>query len=164
MSTPLHEPEEVSAPLACSHEELGIEPPVEISSYARSVEEQLVAVLEEKGLVFSFTFDVSEKEELRALKAAGALPVVRLPQLVGALALKEVDVDTVVAQGAETDRHPALHEPLCGGYARCSGPRVAGCGDRVSVAAAEARGSWMAGDSGRRLCSERRGYRREQRF
>ncbi len=53
----LYDPEE-AAPLARYREELGIEAPDEISSYAQPFEDQLAVVLEERVPVFSFTFGV----------------------------------------------------------------------------------------------------------
>ena len=66
----LYSPEEVNAPLARYREELGIEPPEELS-YVQSFEDQLVVVLEERVPVFSFTFGALEGPHVSALKEAG---------------------------------------------------------------------------------------------
>ena len=86
-------------------EDLGIETPGDIFSYAPPFEEQLAVVLEERVPVLSFTFGVPEDEQLSGLKEAGITIFGTATTVREALALEEAGVDAVVGQGAEAGGH-----------------------------------------------------------
>ncbi|CAN5333909.1 nitronate monooxygenase family protein [soil metagenome] len=101
----LHDPEEVNAPLAHYREELGIEAPAEIPSYAQPFEDQLTVVLEERVPVFSFTFGVPDEGYLSALKEAGIVVMGTATTMREGRVLEERGVDAVVGQGSEAGGH-----------------------------------------------------------
>ena len=86
-------------------EGLGLQTPMDISSYSFAFEEQLAVVLEEKVPVFSFTFGVPEEEQLYELKEAGITVLGTATTVREARALEEAGVDAVVGQGAEAGGH-----------------------------------------------------------
>lgn len=86
-------------------EDLGIQAPAGITSYALSFEEQLAVVLEERVPVFSFTFGVPEEERISELKRAGITVFGTATTVREALALEGAGVDAVVGQGAEAGGH-----------------------------------------------------------
>ncbi len=101
----LYDPEEVNAPLSRYREELGIETPERISSYAQPFEDQLTVILEERVPVFSFTFGVPDERQLSVLKEAGIVVVGTATTVREGRALEERGVDAVVGQGSEAGGH-----------------------------------------------------------
>ncbi len=101
----LYDPEEVNAPLAHYREELGIEAPAEISSYAQPFEDQLTVVLEERVPVFSFTFGVPDEGQLSTLKEASIVVMGTATTVREGRILEDRGVDVVVGQGSEAGGH-----------------------------------------------------------
>ncbi len=86
-------------------EELGIEAPEELPSFAESFEDQLEAVLEERVPVFSFTFGSLGPKLVGRLKENGATVMGTATTVREGLRLEEDGVDMVVAQGSEAGAH-----------------------------------------------------------
>jgi nitronate monooxygenase len=101
----LYDPEEVNAPLSRYREELGIEAPARISSYAQPFEDQLAVVLEKRVPVFSFTFGMPDEMQLSALKEAGIVIMGTATTVREARILDEHGVDAIVGQGSEAGGH-----------------------------------------------------------
>ncbi len=101
----LYDPEEVNAPLSRYREELGIETPGEVSSYAQPFADQLAVILEERVPVFSFTFGVPEEGQLSALKEAGIVVMGTATTVREGRILEERGMDAVVVQGSEAGGH-----------------------------------------------------------
>lgn len=91
--------------------ELGIPDPAVRSPFCPKFEEQFSVVLDERPAVFSFTFGLLEKGRIEECRKRGILTVGTATKLEDALALQEIGVDAVVAQGAEAGAHRGTFFP-----------------------------------------------------
>lgn len=85
--------------------ELGIETPVQLSSYAPPFEEQLEAVMAARVPVFSFTFGTPRAELAGRVRENGTKVVGTATTVREGLKLEEAGVDLVVGQGVEAGGH-----------------------------------------------------------
>ncbi|PZQ47528.1 MAG: nitronate monooxygenase [Rhodovulum sulfidophilum] len=95
-------------------EEFGAEPPAALRVIYRSFAEDdamLTLLLERAPPVVSFHFGLPGPERIRALKAAGCLPLATATNLAEARAARRAGIDAVVAQGYEAGGHRGVFDP-----------------------------------------------------
>ena len=85
--------------------ELGLEPPTPPKPSGYSFDEQLHAVLESGGSVFSFIFGSLPAATIAAIKAKGLFAIGTATTVDEALELEREGVDAVIAQGSDAGAH-----------------------------------------------------------
>ncbi len=91
--------------LAPYRAELGIATPPPPDHFAQSFAEQLAVVLEERVPVFSFTFGVPSKDDLRRLRDNGTFVIGTATTVAEGMQLEEAGVDVICGQGSEAGGH-----------------------------------------------------------
>lgn len=101
------------ARLRVYHEELGVAPPSTPSSPSQSeqFESQIEAILECRVPIFSFTFAIPPASAIERLKSAGMTIVGTATTIGEAIALQDVGVDAICAQGSEAGGHRGTFAP-----------------------------------------------------
>lgn len=94
-----------AARLASYYQELGIPQPTEVPSAQFSFNEQLVTCFESGASVFSFTFGMIPKQAVQQIKRRGMFLMGTATTVEEAVALEDLGVDAVVAQGCEAGGH-----------------------------------------------------------
>ena len=99
--------------------ELELPDPTLKPPFCPQFEDQFAVVLNERPAVFSFTFGLIDRRLIGECRKRGIATLGSATTLEEALALKEIGVDVVVAQGAEAGAHratfsPAREDPLIG--------------------------------------------------
>lgn len=92
-------------------QELGIPDPAVRPPFCQNFEKQFSVVLTERPAVFSFTFGPVEQGVLQECRQRGILTIGTATTLEEGLALQEIGVDAVVAQGAEAGAHRGTFSP-----------------------------------------------------
>ncbi len=93
------------ARLAPYYAELGLPPPSAPVAASYGFDDQLAAVLDSGAAVFSFAFAPVPRDAIVAAKARGMLVAGTATTVEEAMALVEIGVDAVVAQGSEAGGH-----------------------------------------------------------
>ena len=91
--------------LATYYQELGIEPTTEASATQFKFNDQLAACFESGASVFSFTFGMIPGSAVQQIKRRGMFLMGTATNVEEALALHDLGVDAVVAQGYEAGGH-----------------------------------------------------------
>jgi nitronate monooxygenase len=87
------------------HKKLGLPAPVAPTPVPDPFPAQLVAVLDARPPIFSFTFGIPDRDEIARLKARGIAIVGTATTVEEARQLEQAGVDAVVAQGLEAGAH-----------------------------------------------------------
>ncbi|HUO61165.1 MAG TPA: nitronate monooxygenase [Candidatus Acidoferrales bacterium] len=87
------------------YKELGIEPPTEVSTQQFDFNDQLAACFESGAGVFSFTFGIIPKPAVQQVKRRGIFLMGTATTVEEAIALENLGVDAVIAQGCEAGGH-----------------------------------------------------------